>query len=698
MPLNQARAMNNAQLLLTGFLVLNLVFLFPQLHSDTVIELDARDLPEGPLETWKNTGSIEGDFIAEVDVPEVTVIDGIKGVTLDGDNDWYVGPTAFDVSGDFSRSIEAWVYNPSADAEETIFAWGRRGGPQGSNMAFNHGSHSAFGAIGHWGAPDIGWNETLVESRWTHVAYVYNYDEQLVTVYTDGKEADSEGGFELPTWDVDTNNEELPFVVGNQNEGDGTRNNGLSGSLTIAWLQVHNVPLTAEEIMQSFDDLAGSFGLGDSDGDGLPSWFENTFGFLDPNNPDDAKADQDDDGLTNLEEFEGGTIIDNPDSDGDGLKDGAEIASNLNPLDADTDQDGLLDGKETNTDPTNPDSDDDGFVDGQEVFHGSDPGSDDEVPEFDKDVMLVDLNAANLTLGPLEVWKNDGAIGGIFVSESVAAEVKPVGGIKSVEFLGDSWYVGPPAPIFLTGTSSRSIDAWIYNPEIAHEETIFSWGRRGGPDGTNLSFNHGTHDAFGAVGHWGNDADVGWDPDFTDGDREEPGYEVEAAWTYVVYTYDWEFNETCVYTDGELTKCEAHEVEINTWARDTGDKSLPFVLGNQNEGAGGRTPGLSATMAIGAVRVYDTVLSPETISGIYEAEKDRYDSSKASIILGIALSADNQAVVLNWNASGNMTYTVEVSTDLAAWSDLASGLNEGSYTDSSAFDDATVRFYRVVGQ
>ncbi len=99
--------MKTAQFLLTGLLVLNLGCLLPRLHSDTVIELNTRDLPEGPLVVWKNTGSIKGDFIPAVDVPYVKVNDGVKGVTLDGDNDWYVGPSAFDLSGDVSRSIEA---------------------------------------------------------------------------------------------------------------------------------------------------------------------------------------------------------------------------------------------------------------------------------------------------------------------------------------------------------------------------------------------------------------------------------------------------------------------------------------------------------------------------------------------------------------------------------------------------------------
>ena len=35
---------------------------------------------------------------------------------------------------------------------ETIVAWGRRGGPDGSNMSFNYGANALFGAVGHWGS------------------------------------------------------------------------------------------------------------------------------------------------------------------------------------------------------------------------------------------------------------------------------------------------------------------------------------------------------------------------------------------------------------------------------------------------------------------------------------------------------------------------------------------------------------------
>jgi hypothetical protein len=84
----------------------------------------------------------------------------------------------------------------------------------------------------------------------------------------------------------------------------------------------------------------------DTDGDTLPNIWERDNG-LDPEDSTDASEDPDDDGLTNLEEYEEGTDPLNDDSDGDGLTDGDEVnVHETNPNRADTDRDGYNDGED----------------------------------------------------------------------------------------------------------------------------------------------------------------------------------------------------------------------------------------------------------------------------------------------------------------------------------------------------------------
>src|SRR6185503_21347467 len=114
------------------------------------------------------------------DIPAINTIQGVRGVTLNGvtgGNHYYTGQDAFNqgggpgapsfLTGTNNRTVEAWIYDPDAVDEETIFAWARRGGPDGSNLSFNHGLNPTFGAVGHWGVPHIGWNGNVTTGRWT---------------------------------------------------------------------------------------------------------------------------------------------------------------------------------------------------------------------------------------------------------------------------------------------------------------------------------------------------------------------------------------------------------------------------------------------------------------------------------------------------------------------------------------------------
>lgn len=68
----------------------------------------------------------------------------------------------------------------------------------------------------------------------------------------------------------------------------------------------------------------------DDDNDGIPDGFETENG-LNPLNAEDAYLDADEDGLSNIEEYELGTSIANSDTDGDGISDAIEVSLNMDP-------------------------------------------------------------------------------------------------------------------------------------------------------------------------------------------------------------------------------------------------------------------------------------------------------------------------------------------------------------------------------
>ena len=66
-----------------------------------------------------------------------------------------------------------------------VAAWSNRGGPEGTNITFNYGSNASFGAVGHWGAPDMGWaGPAPAADQWHHLTYTY--DAADAVVFEDG--------------------------------------------------------------------------------------------------------------------------------------------------------------------------------------------------------------------------------------------------------------------------------------------------------------------------------------------------------------------------------------------------------------------------------------------------------------------------------------------------------------------------------
>lgn len=163
-----------------------------------------------------------------------------------------------------------------------------------------------------------------------------------------------------------------------------------------------------QRFLEGLDPLAR-----DTDGDGLADGWEVESG-LDPLSPDDALADPDGDGLTNLEEFLAGADPFSADTDGDGMSDLDEVKTGWvvkieeiearvfpSPAARDTDGDGLSDLEERDgrtvrdgipytfppLDPQRPDSDLDGLDDLFEVTYDIAPRLDPRKADTDGDTM-----------------------------------------------------------------------------------------------------------------------------------------------------------------------------------------------------------------------------------------------------------------------------------------------------------------------
>jgi hypothetical protein len=652
-----------------------------------LIELDATALNLGALAQWQNTGVLPGNFATSGSAtPSVVSLTGVKGVNFTGAANNFIGPSAPGfIAGAATRTIEAWVYNPAGSDFETVVAWGRRGGgPDNSNGAFGHGVHGTWGAYGGWGAADLDWQGKLSFGRWNYI--VYTYDGTTSSVFADGTLANSED-LVLATHATDSTGRPLPFRLGAQNLASGGIETGEAPTLTVARLRVHDRPLTPAEIQAKYLAEAGEFGLIDFDNDGLPTGFERQYpDFLNPNNAADAARDQDGDGLTNLEEYTRGTVINNPDSDGDGLNDGAEITRTTNPLAPDSDGDGLTDSQETSTNPTLADSDSDGFADGQEVFHGSNPALATSTPNLATPVKLVDLNASGLASGPLASWPNAGMIQHPFTAGGTPSQVETVAGVKAVTLDGTQYYFGSAAPGFIGDNAPRTVDAWIYNPAAADEETIFAWGRRGGPDGSNVSINHGANAAFGAVGHWGA-PDIGWN-----------GRVVTGAWTHVAYTYDPATTTVSVYSNGTLANSEVLTAPLATHSVNNAETPVPlrFLLGAQNDASGNPTGGLRGSMSIARLRVYDGLLGADAIGQIHSSELPAYNAVPPTLLTPLYESGADR-LTLRWSPVPATTYRLEAGETLGDWTPLATGLT-GTNHVIEGVSSRPARYFRLRGE
>ncbi|MDE0595208.1 MAG: hypothetical protein OSB65_08180 [Roseibacillus sp.] len=181
-----------------------------------------------------------------------------------------------------------------------------------------------------------------------------------------------------PNWDVTNVRIEGPgSITANQ---DVTRNGGsdlvqfdIAGGLDGEVYTIYGTSPASGALIGgvTFDAAIDITDPTDGDGDLMgDNWERFHFGDL---TTSDGTGDSDSDGLTDLEEWQEGTLPLDTDTDNDGLSDSDEVNTHMtDPKNRDSDEDGLNDGAEINdhmTDPNEVDSDMDGHTDSEEINH-----------------------------------------------------------------------------------------------------------------------------------------------------------------------------------------------------------------------------------------------------------------------------------------------------------------------------------------
>ena len=708
-----------------------------------LIDLNATKLNAGPLDTWPNAGTVSGDFISSGDtVPEVVTIDGVKAVKLIGGTPGYagthyLGPVAPpQVTGNSSRTIEAWVFDTKPQDEKTVFAWGRRGGPDGSNCTFGHGTHLTWGAVGQWGAFDLGYGTNIIFGRWTYIVYTYDATTRTATTYCDGQYANSKiFTAPLATWDVDAYGNPLPFRIGRQSESSGLISDVGVGEIAIAIIRVHDVALSPQTISATFNTEKSIFGLDDSDNDGIPSWWERRYG-LNENDPSDAGKDKDNDGLSNLNEYLKGTDPTNPDTDADGLKDGVETNTGVwtssndtgtDPLNPDTDGDGLPDGVETNTGifvnsnntGTNPllkDTDSDGFYDYDEIILGFNPCDPNSKPQIFTN--WVDAIKAD---NPLYWWR--------FENQSVTESITNYGsangfsgsfgdGITDADLKKESAAPGLGYALEFTGPAAGNTTTkyvWFgapipelvnlrSNPEDGKATTVEYWFK------SNQRGTHGNNawQSPAILGHESpGDGDMYWgwinaagDFGFSTSDIHDctaTGL-ADGQWHHVVMVKIWYLNQPCIsrmYIDGGAS-VGGVTIEATTGAGSTSfqddDGQIEYLGFVQS----GELENVQFIGLIDEVVIYNKALTEAQAKVHYLAAKPL---AKPFKILSAKL-LNGGIPTISWEAISGMQYTVQKSTELsptANWTDILTVIATNtamSYSDTSEHLTTPV-FYRI---
>ena len=200
--------------------------------------------------------------------------------------------------------------------------------------------------------------------------------------------------------------------------------------------------------------------------------------------------------------------------------------------------------------------------------------------------LLVDLDAADLSMGAVDRWSNKGLLKEKFTPQGTSPVVELVSGVKAVTFKGRDYLQSAfKIPASLFGNGSYTVAVWAYNPEVADIESMVSWGTYGGLEATSASLGYGRNRDLGAVAH------NGW-ADLRYNKVPAPG-----KWHHIAVTFDGHMEN--VYVDGVLDNHEQKMLHITPT-----DEIFIGRAHNQSNFFSG---------SIASLKIYDQALSPDQV-------------------------------------------------------------------------------------
>ena len=474
------------------------------------------------------------------------------------------------------------------------------------------------------------------------------------------------------------------------------------------------VQTTVQTAGDRFMDIFNLILTGDSDSDDLPDAFEKRFTEDLARLSGQNNADADQDGLSDLQEFEhiNGEFPDlnptNPDTDGDTLLDGEEIAGAgqrppTNPTLADTDGDGLNDKAENNTgtfagasqtgtNPTLIDTDGDGAADGKEVAKGSNPTIAESLPP----VLLVGL----WRFDEGDARDDSGREHDGQAFDLVFPDQDPVtpGQGKYADF--DSTGGGQPRieiphhqDFNLDG--ELSIAAWVFPIDnvvwdgiLAKNPSADSAPNHAG------NFEMRIQNGRRALQFLSQRGGINDTATYTSAETV-----IEAnVWSHIAVTAKAGSGNLQFFLNGELTETLTEAINFDAFPVNEN----PLYIGSRADLA---TP---FDGFLDDVALFDGVLSESQVQAVMNGDFDGFSAEEPQTpqpfsITEVAFHPETESVAISWESVRGASYTVETSSDLVTWTPLAEEITPGagnstSYTDNERAPDAEILFYRVIQQ